>query len=492
MRDFNLLDYGAVGDGTHLNTAAFAAAIAAAAGAGGIVRVPSGVFLTGTVRLRSGVTLDLAPGAKILGSPHLADYERATWGHHDDRTPYHLILAENARDIAITGAGEINGNGRHYQQPDRAHEWAFYREIPLRPSPMIELSRCVGVRVETVSLRDPGGWTLHLHDCDRAFIRGLTIDNSLFWPNSDGIDLTGCHDVLISDCHIRTGDDAIALKTTTDSRSCEYITVTNCVLETSCAALRLGFESDHAFRHCAFSNIAIKNCSRAIDLVTFAGGDIEHITFTNIVGRAMSGWPFDRAMEFYSGYTNDPYKVKIAEHPNFGKRHPDRTPGRIRGITVSNFDLETCGRIMLGAIPSGTIEDIALDHIRLRYPLLDDPAQLGRRVGGPGFFDGLPDLRAARAACVAENIRDLRVRDFRVHWPVYPADPARIELLRSPNRLMNPEYYGDLEAVTTGRNAPPFHAFWGRGVTGRLDGAGLRGSADGAPAIVADGGLRVE
>ncbi len=486
MYTTNIIDHGAVGDGKAFNTAAIQAAINRASEEGGTVVVPAGTFLTGTLELRSRVTLHLAQGAKLLGSPNLSDYTEKTWGHHDDRTPYHLIYAEKAHHVVITGEGEINGNGKYFQEKERTHEWAFYKEIPMRPSPMVEITNCTDVRVENISLRDPGGWTLHLHDCDRAFIRGITIDNSLFWPNSDGIDLTGCHDTVVSDCYIRTGDDAIALKTTIDSRTCEYITVTNCVLESSCAAIRLGFESDQDMRHCSFSNITVKNCSRGIDLLTFAGGSIENVSFSNIVGRCMSGWILDRPIEIYSGITSEPYKIGIAEHPNYGKRWPDRPAGKIRGVTVTNFSMETCGRIMMAGLEE-TIEDISLDHVRLSYPMIDDPHPIGRRAGSKSFFDTFDDLRDARAAMVVENVRDLSVRDYRVHWPTYPVDPSEVELLRSPNRNANSDYYGNPDKVLSGEAAPPFSAVWARNVTGRIETGWLRGSTPKVPAVVGEG-----
>ncbi|MFP4106605.1 MAG: glycoside hydrolase family 28 protein [Phycisphaerae bacterium] len=485
MVRYNIVDFGAVGDGERLNTKAFSDAIAKAAVHGGTVHVPAGTFLTGTIELKSHVTLELAQGAKILGSPDLEDYSAHSWGHHDDRLPYHLIFAEDAHHVVITGEGEINGNGKHFQEPERQHEWAFYREIPMRPTPMVEISRCTDVRIENVHMKDPGGWTLHLHDCDRAVIHGITINNSLFWPNSDGIDLTGCHDTMISDCFIHTGDDAIALKTTDDSRSCEHITVTNCVLETSCAALRLGFESDQDFLNCSFSNITIKNCSRGIDLVTFAGGDIRNITFTNIVGRCMSGWLFDRPIELYASIATDPYKCRIPEHPNCGKTYPDRPAGTISGITISNLDIETCGRMMFAAAEGATAEDITLDHVRLRYPMIEDPEPIGRNVGSTSFYLEFDDLRAARAAMVAENIQDLRISDYRIAWPDYPVDPNRVELLRSPNRRPNP-YFDDLEKVISGAAAPAFSAVWARNVQGRLDTRGLKASESDAETVVTE------
>jgi hypothetical protein len=483
-----ITDHGAVGNGVTLNTKAIQKAIDAAhAAGGGTVRVPAGDFLTGTIELKSRVTLHLGQGARLLGSPDLADYPARTWGHHDDRLPYHLIYASEAEHVAIRGDGVIDGNGQHFIEPGRTHEWAFHKEIPMRPSPMVEISRCRNVRVEGIRLTRPGGWTLHLHDCDRAFIRGITIDNSMFWPNSDGIDLTGCHDTMVSDCFIRTGDDAIALKTTDDSRSCEHIVVTNCVLETSCAAIRLGFESDRDFRNCVFSNITVKNCSRVIDLLTFAGGSIENCSFTNIVGRCMSGWPFDRVIEVYASIDEEPYKVRIREHPNFGKKYTGVKPGRIRGITITNLDIETCGRALLGGSPKAEVGDISLDHIRLRYPMIEDPGIIGRKAAGKGFFGDLPDVCAARAALVAQNIDDLRVRDFRVEWPTYPVDPDRVELLRSENRKGNP-YFADFDAVVSGESAPPFSAAWLDNVTGSIETGGLTGTTIHAAAIHIGGG----
>lgn len=224
---FDVTTFGTRGDGKTLDTAAVQAAIDAAAKEGGTVLVPPGTYLCGTIHLRSRVTLHLAQGATILGSPNLSDYVAHSWGHHDDRTPFHLIFAEEESHIAITGEGTIDGNGQHFKKETRKHDWAFYAEIPMRPSPMVEISRCTDLRIENIHLTRPGGWTLHLHDCDRAVIHGITINNSIFWPNSDGIDLTGCQDTMISNCFIHTGDDAIALKTTIDSRACERITVTN-------------------------------------------------------------------------------------------------------------------------------------------------------------------------------------------------------------------------------------------------------------------------
>jgi polygalacturonase len=114
----NITDCGAVADNRTLNTAAIQRAIDQVAQAGGgTVVVPPGNFLTGTIELRSRVTLQLEPGAVLRGSPNLADYRTVAWGQHIDRTPWHLLSAHNCHDVRICGGGTIDGNGPAFWEP---------------------------------------------------------------------------------------------------------------------------------------------------------------------------------------------------------------------------------------------------------------------------------------------------------------------------------------------------------------------------------------
>ena len=114
---FDITTYGAVGDGATLNTQAIQQAIdAAAAQRGGVVFFPPGVFLTGTLELKSGVTLELHPAAVLRGSPRLEDYRQLHHTRDDDRTPWHLLTAHQAHDITIRG-GTIDGNGTAFWEP---------------------------------------------------------------------------------------------------------------------------------------------------------------------------------------------------------------------------------------------------------------------------------------------------------------------------------------------------------------------------------------
>jgi hypothetical protein len=466
---FVVTDFDAIGDGKTLCTRALQAAIDAAAVAGGTVVVPPGVFLTGTIFLKSRVTLELRRGAKILGSPNLSDYVEVRWGHHMDRTPYHLVMADGVEDVAITGDGEIDGNGPGFWDKKRPSEWHFFHTTWRRVSPMVEISGCKNVRVEGVRLTNSAGWTLHLHDVQHAWVRGVRIINTLFGPNTDGIDITGGRYITVSDCHITTGDDAIALKTSVDSQSCEYVSVTNCVLETNCVAVRVGYESKQDFRHIAVSNCVIPRCSRAIDLRTIDGCTIEHVCMTNITGTTNCGWPFNRPVEMYADRLENIFTFEPM-HPNYGKYPWAKRAGIIRNITLSNLDFVTDGRVLIGAANEGEISDITVDNLRLRYAMIDDPYPSGAKAMSASFFRGVPDLRVARAAVCVENATNITMRGLEIHWPQYPVDEDW-RLLKSPHRQgLTDAYKGRDGDIRDGKIAPPFHALWAKNLRGgRVD-----------------------
>ncbi len=481
--DFNVCDYGAIGDGITLDTAAIQAAIDAATEKGGRVIIPPGSYLSGTIVLKSNVTLDLKQGSKLFGSPNIEDYITHTWGHHCDITPHHLILAEDAENIVITGEGEINGNGFVYWQQDRANEWSFYHEKLPRVSPMVHLHRCKYTRIENVTMRDSAGWTLHLHDCDHANIHAVIIRNTLFGPNTDGIDLSGCHFVTISDCDISTGDDAIALKTSEYTRSCEHITVTNCILKTSCVAVRMGYESRQDFRWITVTNCVVPSCSRVIDLRAVDGCSIEHVTISNIVGTTNSGWAINRPIEIINSPMANIFKGSlIPEHPDYGIDKPIVKIGVIRDITIRDVDIVTDGRVTIVASEGAEISGVLIDNLRLRYVLCDDP-QPAKGPSSTGFIPGdHEDARGARAAIVAKNVNNLVMRDLTINWPEYPV-PEDWSLLVSDNRIMTGgNYAGNEEKYRSGELRCDFLAFWGKNVTGgRVELGEIKASDGGEP-----------
>lgn len=452
---FYITKFGAKIDGKTLNTNAIQNTIDKAFNAGGgIVVINNGTFLSGTIFLKSNVTLRIEAGATLLGSPNIADYKELTWGHNRDRQPYHLIVADSTENVTIEGNGIIDGNGQAF--------WADYEKdatgnmvVPrwIRPkekkiSPLIEITRSRNINVRDVTVKTGGGWNLHLFNCDVAKVRGVNIVNSLYSPNSDGIDITGCNDVIVSDCYIKTCDDAICLKTTADSRECHRITVTNCVIETLCVGLKMGcVESNKDMTDVTFSNCIINNSSRAIGIYVKDGAIYDRITISNVTASTNAPLVFNRPLQIMVNQLKDTSKL-----------------GGIRNVIVSNFICETEGRILLTCQEGGFIENVILRDIVLRYPMIEDPRLYLSGSGSSQFpkTKDHPKAVGAHAAVVAENIKNMVVDNLLIEWPSGSETP---KAWQHPERIENGTARIHKPVYSKARQTE-FSAFWGNKLSG--------------------------
>jgi hypothetical protein len=489
MSDLLITDLGAVGDGRTLNHTIINLAIARQSEAGGgRVVVPQGTFLAGTIEMKSGVTLHLEEGAVLLGSSDLKDYVSRVWGHHDDITPWHFLLAEDCEHIALTGRGTLRGNGPAFWEPERKDEWSFWiakkRE---RPSPMVEIVRCCHVLIDGIRIEDSPGWTLHGHDCNHLRIEGITIRNTHFGPNVDGIDLTGCQDVIIHGCDISTGDDAIALKTSEFSKSCERITISDCLLRTSCVGVRIGYESREDFRDIVITNLVIPRCTRVFDLRAVEGATIERVRISNITASTDGGWPATRAVELIQLDRPNIFKDLLPpEHPHFGLDRPLIRSSAIRDISFSGLDITTDGRITIIGKPGEPIEGVRFSDLRLRFPVLDDAGPF-RNALSTGFIPGdYADARAANAAFVMQHARDIEIDALRLRWPTYPVT-GTWRMFESSNRNLSSFWDGHEEPIRSGSRRVPYAVVWARDAEAVLSGRRLKASEPGYPAVDACG-----
>lgn len=486
MSFYSVVDYGAVGDGKTLNTEAFQRAIDAAAGTkGGVVYVPEGTFLTGTVFLKTGIALDIHPAGRILGSPNMSDYKEISWGQHIDRAPWHLIVATGEKDITIRGGGTIDGNGPAFWEPcvpgpntdptayvppgafgdmDAITCVAAVEPDPVkapitwihsnkerRPSPMIEITGCNNIRIENVHITNSAGWLLHLHNSDFVWVKGVKLVANLVGPNNDGFDITGCRDVMISDCYLSCCDDAICFKTTPDSRSCERLTVSNCVIRTKCAAIKFGCsETYFDFRQVTVTNCVVFESSRAIALYMKRGATIEDVTISNIVCDTRTALVANRPIQIDCCAMDEGDKL-----------------GKIRNVIISNVVCRTDGRILLVSDPDSPLENIVLRDIQMIYPTVDDPALLEKNVSNMQLAPHNPDARKARGVLVAENIDGLVVDNLIVKWPELKEN-GEIDCpedWRFDVKAANGAWatYYEREQFNTG-HIPDFHVAWARGV----------------------------
>jgi polygalacturonase len=318
-RDFRVTDFGANGNGRHDNFPAFRDAIAAChAAGGGRVVVPRGWYLlNGPIHLASHVNLHIEAGANVTFAPEpehylplvLTRWEGTMLYGHSPR-----VYARGATDIAITGEGTIDGNGRATlaYMKDRPRggngtprrmgaegvpleERRFETERWLRPS-MIQFMECENVLVDGVTLRDSTFWVLHPVLSRNITVRGLHIES---WnSNNDGVDPDSCTDVLIEHCEFRTGDDAIAIKSGRDQdgwrvgRPSENIVIRHNLMGSRHAGVCIGSEMSGGVRNVFVEDCRMETVSSALYFKANLdrGGVVEHVRARRIhVEKVRSG-----------------------------------------------------------------------------------------------------------------------------------------------------------------------------------------------------------
>jgi polygalacturonase len=340
---FNVRDFGVAGDGRRLDTQEIQQAIDACAQAGGgTVHFPAGDYLSGTLFLKSRVTLHLDAGATLLGSKQLEDYPStipAVRSYTDHYTERSLIYAENVEQIGFAGRGTIDGQGA-----------AFKGAYKVRPY-LLRIISCRDVSMTGITIKDSPMWVQHYLACDGVRIDGITV-RSHCNSNNDGIDIDGCRRVRISNCDISSGDDAIVLKSTLD-HPCQDIAITNCLLSSDCNAFKLGTESNGGFQDIVLSNCTFYDTRLSgIALETVDGGTSARVSIANITMRNVRSPIFIRL-----GNRARPFKEGMEK----------AGMGSFRGISIR--DVQATGADGIGnsitGLPGHPAEDITLENIRI-------------------------------------------------------------------------------------------------------------------------------
>ena len=425
-----ITDRGAVGDGRTVNTAVIQQVIdSVAAAGGGTVAIPPGIFLTGTLCLRSNIDLRIEPGGVLKGTEMLDAYQ-----YRGRRVG--LLFTEDARNVSISGGGTIDGNGDSFMDLTRAKSlehagtaWTRQRErfrevqggvgdgpvVPKdRPYQMVIFSGCSGVTVRGVTITNSPFWTLHFADCDGVTVSGVRIWCNLLVPNNDGVDFTSCSNVVMSDCDIRTGDDCIVVTGYShhfdlpgyrdQKHPCENITVSNCLLQSRSAAIRIGGFDQNPMRNMTFSNITITNSNRGIGLFVRDQGGIENILFTNIIIETRL-------------HTGDWWGNGEPIHLSAVRLTKDVPLGRIRNVKFQNVVCRGESGMILYGSDESVIEDVAFDNVTFR--VTESPLN---HIGG-GNFDLRPVLESRLQlfahdipALYATHVRSLRIRNLDLRW----------------------------------------------------------------------------
>jgi polygalacturonase len=284
-RVFDVLEYGAIGDGVTPDTAAIQRAInsAAAAGRGAQVLVRGGHrYLIGSLELRSGIDFHLADDAELVVSSNQEDYTNSGIGPYGGKYST-LITAIGADGLKISGTGRISGRSAEFMDHyDKENGW--WRPKAWRPR-IFAIESSKDVEVRDITIEDTPEWALHLLGCEGVLVEVLTIRNNMEIPNSDGIDPDHCRDVEIRKCRITCGDDAISVKTTIQKKDygpCTNVRVADCVLETQDSGVKIGTHCHQDIHHILFERCEIKTSSRGIAIQMRDEGAVSDIEFRDI------------------------------------------------------------------------------------------------------------------------------------------------------------------------------------------------------------------
>ncbi len=416
--EFNVMDYGASGEKEQKATEAIQSAIDAChENGGGRVYFPPGDYLAGTIVMKDHVNIYLETGATLYASQDTNDYKTEFKVIKKDvsgkkgkgETPV-FIYAKDANNISIKGNGTIHGQARRTYEPlkevdgfiaditENAREAGVEMKMYYKVPPficMVFLESCEYVSIRDVSFIESTDWTLHFKWSDRIFIDNIYIESSLEeGVNADGIDIDGCHDVVVDNSIISTGDDAIVLKTTMtqpDYRSCENITVSNCVLTSTSTALKLGTESYGDFKHITFNNCVIRNTNRGLSIVVRDGATVDNVLFSNIT--------IETNRKHFNWWGNgDPIWLVLK------KRRDNSKVGMIKNINFENIIAHGQGTSKIEGFvgdekdPAKSLEGIKLNNIKFyMYP------------------EDYIDKRATHAF-EAHDVKRLCLSDVQVFW----------------------------------------------------------------------------
>src|SRR5258705_6371412 len=277
-KDYPVSLFGIYSDGTTLNTRSiqFAIDYIHQQGGGRLV-FDVGRFLTGSIHLKSNVTLHLMEGAVLLGVLNPMDYDRQGFTA--------LVLGQNQQNIAITGKGVIDGQGRQVagNVVELVHKGlikdAFRNdrpEVPIRPM-LIYFRSCKNILISGVTMRNAAAWVQTYDRCKNLHVDSITVDSRAFW-NNDGIDIVDCDSVAITNSYIDSDDDGVCLKSHDSTKVCQNILVKNCTIRSSANGIKFGTASLGGFKNVKLINIKLFNTYRsAVSLEAVDGGVLENV-----------------------------------------------------------------------------------------------------------------------------------------------------------------------------------------------------------------------
>lgn len=374
--DYDVRDFGAVGDGKTLDHGAINRAIdSCVANGGGRVVLPAGTYLCGSIRMKSDVELHISAGATILAAPgSMKVYDESEpWegpAYQDGgHTYFHnsLIWAVGQQNVSITGRGMIDGKGLTKKDTEKGGN--LQGGSIGTGDKAIALKECRNVLIRDITIFRGGHFAIIMTGCDLGTVDNVTIDT-----NRDGFDIDCCKYLTVSNCKINTpSDDALVLKSSYALKRpvlCEHIAVTNCVItgykmgtlldgtyvpekvNWVCGRFKLGTESNGGYR-----NIALSNCtfmySSGLAFEEVDQGLMENVVVSNITMSHVHHYPI--------------YITTGCRNRGPKERTTVSTGADIQISNVIADDVDSLAGIIVTGMPDQPLRNIALNNIRITY-----------------------------------------------------------------------------------------------------------------------------
>lgn len=362
-------EFGAIVDDGRSDTAALQKAIdACGAQGGGIVRLPDGELITGSIRLLPNTTLELPAASVLRASKDLSEYSRGAW-----------IFAQDAERIRIRGKGRLLGNGSDYFRINvgRISKWLTQgaptglvdHPIQVAKHPftyMIQFVSCTDVALEDIQIEDSQHWTVHMLACDNVNVDRVRIRNSPYGPYTDGFDIDACRDVVIRDCEVTAGDDAFCVKNTNKmglARESWNIRIERCIARTPTNGFKIGTET-----HANISRVIFRDCVVHPSIPGFA--TLAGVNIATVDGGSVSEVTVER---IHMSQVRSPVFLRLGNRS--AAKQSDAQPGSLKAVTIRDVTVDTCSLpIILSGIINHPVTDVALERIEIKKRLGHLPA----------------------------------------------------------------------------------------------------------------------
>lgn len=370
-KNYQALSFGAKNDGVTLNTNIIQAAIDyITESGGGRLIFDSGIYITGTIYLKSNVTLYLKKHAELRSSGNPFDFEK------DKRVGWtSMIFAIKQDNISIAGEGTVNGRG--YTTASNLvtyiHKGLVRDPLKLdRPQEVnrptnIYFSECNHVNITGITLKDPASWNQVYNQCRDVNVIGIRVDSKSYW-NNDGIDIVDCDGVVIKNSYFDAADDVLCFKSFDPAKICQNVTVDSCTVRSSANGVKFGSTNKGGFRNFKITNLKMFDTYRsAIALEAVDGGIIDNILIDDIKAYHIGNAIFlrlgdrrsdDRVPSFTNVTISNLYAEISSSKPDSGYPYEGPVEDLPRNISPSSIT----------GLPEWRINKVTLNHIEIVYP----------------------------------------------------------------------------------------------------------------------------